>query len=195
MIDSRIFRTFRQQGILNLVCLLLCAPAAMADQDAQRVKQVKAAFILNISRFVAWPPEVFEKESSPYNLCLYRSNIFGEVLDSISHKRISGRQLKIDVIDGMGAVNDCTILFIPGTELSHYKSEVERALNRPMLTISDLTADEVATGISHAGVMVSMVRESTRIGIEVDLQQTRDAGLRMSSQLLKLARIVTDGND
>jgi len=177
-------------GLLLMLCPLWGNAIAVADEDAERLKSVKAAFILNVARFVTWPPEVFEKEDTPYTLCLYRTNSLGSAIESIRGKRVSTRHLRVSTINKLEESLDCTILFIPLMEAPHFKAEVQSTFQRPLLTITDLTAKDAITGVSHKGVMVSMVREKARIGLEVDLQQTRNAGLQVSSQLLKLVRIV-----
>ncbi len=182
--------------MLFVLSCILCGDAiAVSDDEAQRIKGVKAAFILNVARFVTWPPGMFESENSPYMLCLYRSNPLGLAIEAIRGKRISVRHLRVDTIDRLEQSSNCSILFIPQGELSHFKADVSGGGRRPLLTIADLTADGEATGVAHKGVMVSMVRDRIRIALEVDLQQARGAGLQISSQLLKLARIVRSGSE
>lgn len=192
---SKIFRIRWLTGLFVMLSLSWCDAIAVAGEDGQRIKRVKAAFVLNVARFATWPPEVFEKEGSPYTLCFYRSNPLGHAVETIRGKRISGRHLDVDTIDRLEEGGGCTILFIPHKEISRFKKDMAGELHRPLLTIADLTDEGVVTGVSRRGVMVSMVREGGRIALEVDLQQTRNAGLQISSQLLKLARIVRNGSE
>ncbi len=195
VISSIILHVRQLVVLFALLCLLWCDAIAVAGDEVHRIKNVKAAYVLNIARFVTWPPGVFEKKDSPCLLCLYRSNPLGRAIETIRGKQISARHLRVDTIDRLEESSNCSILFIPHMELSHFTAEVSGEIQRPLLTITDLTTEDVVTGISRRGVMVSMIREGARIALEVDLQQARNARLRISSQLLKLARIVRNGSE
>ncbi len=183
-------------ALLGIILSLLWGDAVAVDNgNMQRINQIKVAFILNIARFTSWPPETFKKTSSPYTLCFYRRNVFDKETETIRSNRISGRYLQVDIIDSLEESDNCTILFIPSMEISHFEAEVPDEFQRPLLTITDLTTGDVVTGISRRGVMVTMVRKEARIGLEVDLQQVRNARLQISSQLLKLAHIVREGGE
>jgi len=47
-----------------------------------------------------------------------------------------------------------------------------------------------AEGFARAGVMVGLVRSEARIGFEVNLAATREAGLRMAPGFLQLVKLV-----
>jgi hypothetical protein len=176
--------------LFSLLCLLSGPLAAIDDDELKRINSVKAAFVLNIARFVAWPAS----QATSHTLCLYRSNPIGEAMETIRGKRISNLYLNIEIISSLDhSNNSCTILFIPFKELMNFKAEVTDGIKRPLLTIADLTAENAKTGIPYKGVMVSLVRDETRIKLEVNLQQTHSAGLKMNSQLLKIAHILNDG--
>lgn len=189
------FKTQSRRGLkalLVLSCCLFCTALAASDADL-RINKVKAAFVLNIARFVSWPDEPSGEPKSRYLLCLYRSNPLGEAVDSIQGQTISGGRLTVATVQGLNHHKDCAILFIPQQELRIYEQEVSAELRQPLLTILDLTSEGANTGKVRTGVMVGLAREGPRITLEVDLRQTRKAGLGISSQLLKLARILDDG--
>jgi hypothetical protein len=193
--NPKVFRARCVTGLFALLSLLCGDVLADASEDAQRIQQVKAAFILNIARFVTWPSDESEKENAPYILCLYRSNPLGPAIETIRGKRITSQHhLQVKTISKVEESGNCTILFVPQMELSSFQADMGWGLKRSLLTITDLTADDADTEVSRKGVMVSMIRAGARIGLEVDLEKTRNAGLRVSSQLLKLARIVNNGS-
>jgi hypothetical protein len=68
---------------------------------------------------------------------------------------------------------------------------VQPEVLRPLLIIADQT-DTDAPGKPLRNVMVTLVRNGSRIGFEINLGKTLQAGLKMSSKLLKLATIVDD---
>jgi hypothetical protein len=164
---------------------------AGAETEAERVDRVKAAFILNIARFVTWPKEAAEKQDDPLLLCLYRSNPFGEAIRTIEGKAVNKRPLQISLIQSLAQSDPCRILLIGPDEMRHFREESRHAPNRPLLTIADLTDADPPPPPQPP--LVALVRNGARIGFEINLAKARKAGLQMSSKLLKLAKIVGDG--
>lgn len=177
-------------ALLLLLSLVGVSNASAVEGDDLRIDRIKAAFVLNIARFVTWPPQVFEGDAGELQLCLYRRDPLGEGVDEIRGKRVGGRALQVRLIDDLEASNSCHILVIAQQEYSHYKRAQAGSRSRPLLTIADMTGEGGSAGLSRPGVLITLVRKETRIGIEVDLHQSRAAGLQLSSHLLKLARIV-----
>ena len=177
-----------------MVCAL-ASPLASADQDAEVINKVKAAFVLNVARFVTWPDEVFEDKHNRLMLCYYRSNPFDDGLQSIIGKTVAGRQLKIKQIGQLSAAESCQILLVSQSELDNFAREAKTGLPPSLLTVTDRTnAAPDSTTASPKGIIVTLVRKGAQIGFEIDLSMSRTAGLKMSSQMLKHARIVGEGS-
>jgi hypothetical protein len=164
---------------------------AGAETEAERIGRVKAAFVLNIARFVSWPKEAPEHQGAPLQLCLYRSNPFGEAIRTIEGKIVNKRPLQISLIQSLAQSDPCRLLLIGPDEILNFDEESQLAPNRPLLTIADLT--DTDSPPPHQPALVTLVRNGARIGFEINLAKARKAGLQMSSSLLKLARIVGDG--
>ena len=158
-------------------------------RDFNSIEQVKAAFVLNIARFVTWPADSPLQQSERLLLCLYRSNPLQQAIATIEGEKIGGRIIEVRQIKNLEASDSCSILLISSSELQTFTSELPPNFNRPMLTITDLTEAPLSVE-SRRGVLIALIRNGTRIGFEVDLEQVRQAGFRMSSELLKLANIV-----
>ncbi len=171
----------------------LASPAVAGGQEVQRINKVKAAFVLNVARFVTWPAEVFDGPDGRLRLCSYRTNLFDDALDSISGKTVSGRQLEIMRVENLVDSKACQILLISPVELDDFVREARHGLTSPLLTIADMT-DTARGSAAGKGVLISLVRKGSRIGFEIDLKRARSAGLKMSSELLKHARIVGEGS-
>jgi len=77
--------------------------------------------------------------------------------------------------------------------LGKFHEELDGKLQQPLLTIFDQT--EIDDGEhSRKGIIVTLVREDSRIAFEIDPAQAKRANLHMSSELLKLAKIVGEGS-
>ncbi len=189
-----VWRTFKESCICGIILWLgttttLVTPVVAADPGGQRINKVKAAFVLNIARFVTWPPEVFEDHIGRLLLCIYRTNPFDDALDSIRGEMVGGRQLDIIRVEKFADTDSCQILLIPLLELDVFAEETRSGMTRPLLTIAD-RIDAATEPAIEDGILVSLVRKGKHIRFEIDLGRTRKTGLKMSSELLKHAWIV-----
>src|SRR3954451_11029693 len=103
-----------------LVCLLFAAPqqAAFADPPQQALEyQVKAAFLLNFTKFVDWPPVAFEDSRSPIAICLIGNDPFGSVLNKlVEGEVVNGRNVIVQRIRRPPAPKSCQVLFVGASE-------------------------------------------------------------------------------
>lgn len=169
---------------LVLGCLLLSSPSR-ADQPAEEYA-VKAAYLYNFAKFVEWPADVFASKNSPITLCIVGSHPFGQALDTIIDKTIRDRRLKVRNLSHNRAVahHNCHILYINDSEKEHVEELLAATAYSPVLTISDIR------GFADAGGMIGLVKIGQRIRFEINVLAVRQANLDISSQLLKLARII-----
>ncbi|EIC28299.1 hypothetical protein Metal_0446 [Methylomicrobium album BG8] len=181
----------RRYAMTGALLAALWPPLAEAETETDRAGRIKASFVLNIARFVSWPKEAPEQQVTPLLLCLYRSNPFGEAIRTIEGKIVNGRPLQIGLIRSLAQSDSCRILLVGPDEMRHFSEESRQAPNRPLLTIADLTDTDLPS--PHRPALITLVRNAARIGFEINLAKARRTGLRMSSNLLKLAKIVGDG--
>ncbi len=194
--------------MIVLLPVLLTPVAVSADHsDQHRINKVKAAFVLNIARFVTWPDHVFDDGHDAagddsagkgyITLCYYRGNPFAAGLASITGRTVEGRPLRVKKIDNLSAAKSCQILLIPKPEQKNFNEEATPDLTSALLTIVDSTnetSESVNAIDSSKGVMISLIRKGSRIGFDIDASMSREANLKISSQLLKHARIVGEGS-
>jgi hypothetical protein len=173
---------------LLLAGLVLAGGAVAEESAAQRTARVKAAFLLNISRYVEWPPQAFQGHESELRLCLLREDPFGGAIETIQGKYVGPRALKVQAIHSLEAAAGCNLLFVPAGQLAWFRQQPAQAAN-PLLTVTDLS-QEPEGGPGHGVAMIALIRVETRIGLEIHLERARQAGLKLSSDLLRLGRIL-----
>lgn len=187
------------QGLVVLMCWVLLSltaqAAAPAGEQQERVYQVKAGFIYNIIKLVSWPEaddETGDQATGGFVLCLYRDNPLGDALNTLLGKGIGGQPIRTYYVQHLGQRQDCKVLVIPGEQLSAFDADYTPASPPPMLTITDRTGESDADSRRSEGqaVMIALVRKSSGIGFEINLSQAELAGLKLRSDLLKLARII-----
>jgi len=193
--STTIARHWNRQTIALAMAILAWAPLAVEARDKsniERIDQVKAAFILNIARFVSWPPKAFDDHPDELSLCLYRGNPLAAAIETLHGKKVGGRRLEIVHIMRLTETQACRILLLAPYELDEFTADEQARQGppRPLLTITDASTNH---GPQTQAIMVSLIRSGTHIGFEINLAKARRAGLRLSSRLLKLARIVDNG--
>lgn len=149
--------------------------------------QVKAVLMYKIAKFVEWPEQAFSDASTPFNICVLGADPFGDNLDFIRGKKVRGRQLNIRKFNHLSSLpSQCHALFISSSEKRHLHRILEKLGSHPVLTISD------TKGFAKNGNMVNFVTKNNKIRFEINLDASRRAGLKISSQLLELAIIVSN---
>ncbi len=175
----------------RLVPLIACISSLLAgwlappvfSADATLEYQVKAAFLLNFSKFVRWPPNAFTDGSAPLSICILGKDPFGRALDDvIEGESVGGRKLVVRRITQAPAPQTCQILF-----LSEGTKDIPRLLGG--LSQGVLTVAESETFVRDGG-MIGFVIDSHRVRFDINQNAAGHAGLQLSSQLLAVARSV-----
>lgn len=160
--------------------------SACAQSKRPEEYQVKAVYLFNFGKFVEWPERAAKEPDFP--ICVLGVDPFGSTLDSVlGGEVISGRKLVARRISTVRDATGCRILFISSSEASRFKEILTEAQTLPILTVSD-----AATFLSAGGMVQFVVREN-KVRFDVSLAPADKAGLILSSQLLKVADLVTGG--
>jgi YfiR/HmsC-like len=175
----------RNRGIL--LCLLLglsVDPALFCQETNGSIEyQVKAAFLLNFTKFVEWPVTAFRQEDSPVSICILGVDPFGGGLDQIlSGELVNGRKVVAQRIKSVPPPQVCQALFV-----SRPEKDIGKIL--PGLGPGVLTVGEGESFIRDGG-MIAFVIENRRVRFEINQASAENAGLKLSSKLLSVAKQV-----
>jgi hypothetical protein len=156
---------------------LLCGGAADAETFSEY--ELKAAFLYKFAQFVTWPNSPARDR---FALCLFGSDPFQGRLASFAGKALNKVPVAVQYPLTLEAAKTCQVLFlnpVRPAELGNWTRELD---NLPILTVSD------APGAWGDDVKIALVTEPNRISFRINLTAARQAGLELSSNLLKLAR-------
>ena len=171
--------TFRNRRIRATgVCLFLLCSLAFAERPSEY--QVKAVYLYNFGKFVNWPADA--ARSIDFDVCVLGTDPFGQLLDAtVSDSTINGKRVVAKRIARAQDASDCRIVFIAGSESPRLAGHLP-VLNRlHVLTVSD------NPHFLERGGMIQFVFDGDRIRFAVNLTATQEAGLTLSSELLKVA--------
>jgi hypothetical protein len=158
------------------------------SKEVDRASKIKAAFALNVSRFVSWPDDTFT-DIEKITLCLFENNFLGTAKNSITGQKIAGLPLVVNDKINVETITSCQIIFVAGDKLEKFTTNYPYIKLQPVLIIVDNT-DIKDSSIEYSQAMVSLIRRGSSIGFDVNLVRVEAANLKMSSKLLKLARNV-----
>lgn len=182
------------KGAQLIVVSLLFAftiPATMAtygagaEEGATIEYQLKAAFLYNFTKFVQWPTEASGGSIAPFTLCVSGEEPFRIMHQYLTGKRVRGQPIVVRAVDSSAETSGCHMLFVSATSV-----QWQQALARAGGSV--LTVGESGDFIRSGG-MINLVRSNNRLRFEISRSAGERAGLKFSSQLLKLATPVGDG--
>jgi hypothetical protein len=174
-------------AILTAAALTTEAPLR-AQSKAAGEYEVKAAFLYNFARYVEWPPAKLPAAGEAFVVTVLGEDPFGGALDAaIRDRTIQDRPLAVRRVARIEDVGPSQILFISRSEADDLPRILQRLAAAPILTVGE------SAQFAERGGMIRFRREGERIGFDINVGSTERAGLRVSSQLLKLARIIGAG--
>lgn len=166
-----------------LLVATIFASASVVVPHAQEISQeyqIKAAYLYNFLKYVDWPKPI----NRTFLICVAGQNPFGSVLDGLtSNERVRGNPVKTEII--LGFEPGCDVIFTPRT--SNIPAYLQGAAGMPILTVG-----ETPRFIEQGGI-VNFVLENGKVRFEINRNAAERAGLRFSSRLLQLAKIVDPG--
>lgn len=158
---------------------------APAQSSAPSEYQLKAVFLFNFTQFVKWPPATFAAPDAPLVIGVLGPDPFGLFLDeTVRGERIDGHPLEVRRYRGVAEIGACHVLFVAKAEAPRLREICARLRGRSVLTVGDMET------FNAEGGMIGFFAERNRIRLRVNLEAARDAGLVISSKLLRAADIV-----
>lgn len=172
---------------LIVIAIFLAAPGHLfAEDGASQEYKVKAAFLYNFTLFVEWPTEAFTGNDSPLTVCILGKSPFGNALGGLKGKTVKTRKLAVRQINSPQEIGGCQVLFVSASEKMQLPNILAAVKNRNVLTVSDIDS------FAEAGGIINFITLEDKVRFEVNLKAAQQARLKISSQLLKLARDVIE---
>jgi len=180
-----------------LILALFAVPKAQAGSATAREYQVKAAFLYNFIMFIDWPDGKMPAANEPIIIGIIGKDPFEDAFDPVKDKQAKGRKVVVKKFKGfeelkksdetefnqqIEAVKKCHLLFICLSEKKNVKEITDLVKGSNILIIGDMPKF-----LEAGGGMINFVLEEQKIRFEVDAAAAKQAGLKIRSQLLRLA--------
>jgi YfiR/HmsC-like len=157
---------------------MLSGPAIGAQSRDERA--VRAAYVYNLIPYVAWPAQ--EKELT---IGFVGDAATGTVMKQLLEGRSSnGRTIRVALDPADEELQKCDVLYLDDAPAAEARKALEKVKGRSVLTVGE------TEGFARDGGMIGLVNTGDHIRIEVNLEATQAAKIRISSRVLNLATIV-----
>jgi hypothetical protein len=188
------FRAARQITIISLLFGALVASVALLPVSVSLSAQVaraneaelKAAFLYNFIKFTEWPREEMANKKDPFVIGVLGKDPFGAALDrAIEGETFQQKPIVIRRFSRMDeSVGNSHALFIGASEESNLPMILKLLDGQAILTMSEIE------NFVERGGGIQLQKEGNKLAFEVNVGAARRAGLGISSQLLRLAKLV-----
>ncbi|HET6907623.1 MAG TPA: YfiR family protein [Rhodanobacteraceae bacterium] len=173
--------------------MLVCAAdESFAQPSRPRISleyAVKATYLYKFAPFVNWPPDTFTAANAPFRICVVGVDPFEGYLE----KAVAGRSLGthsfvVRHMDAITSDTDCQIVFISHLQSQSIGQALDAVRGKPVLTVTDSTADP------NSGSIMQFVVAHGRVRFDVNSDAAARNHLTISSKLLSLAIAVETGH-
>jgi hypothetical protein len=150
--------------------------------------QVKAAFIYKFATYVRWPATAGADANAPFVIGVLGKDPFGSALNEVVRDQsVQGRAILVRRVARIEEALRCDLVFVSSSERDNLHEIFAALRGVPVLTVSDVDR------FAEQGGMIGLVTtEDNHIRFNINKAAIERPGLRASSQLLHLARIVDD---
>jgi hypothetical protein len=171
----------------GIVLALLLPGHSLSYAQTVSEDQVKAAYLYNFAKFVEWPARNFTNPTDPIRLCVLSRQAFeSELNQMVKGKTIAGRPVAVVPVQRGEQARSCHILFIDSSQDRQVQHIIEALRDTSVLTVGE------TEGFVEKGGIVNFVLQDDRVQFQVNHRAANQAGLRISSRLLTLAKLVIE---
>jgi len=161
--------------------LLSCFAGSIMAQTQEKEDNLKAVFIYNFTRYIDWDSTGTGNE---FVIGIIGSSaVTGPLTEIAKTNTVQSKKILIKHFSKPEEITPCNILFISAHCPFPLPSILSKT-NKGTLTISE------ETGFAEQGAAFNFVVINDKLKFEANVKSINAAGLRASSQLLKLAIIV-----
>ncbi len=177
-----------KRGVLiTIIGYLLLLPLGAFQASGPGEYEVKAAFLYNFALYVEWPAPALQ-ERPAFTIGAVGKDVFGGALEKIVKDRTAqGKPVTVVRFATADDVKPCHILFVP-----HGERDQLELIAKALKGSSTLLVGE-SEGVLAKGAVVNFFLEDKRVRIEVNPDAAGRENLRVGAKVLRLAKVVKDG--
>ena len=158
---------------------------AEGDRRAAGEYQVKAAFLYNFAKYVQWPADAPTARTGTFVITILGNDPFGPSLEEmLGGKQIERLKVVVRRAGTPEELGTSQIVFISESERGQVPQILKRLDGTPTLTVAEMDR------FAERGGVIRLRMDGERVRLDINPGAATRARLKISSELLKLARIV-----
>ncbi len=167
-------------ALLGFVCIFCQGMQQVSAENlSSREYEIKAAYLFNFIKYVDWPTY-----GDTITIGVLGGNPFGTALTPLNGKTVKGRRLLVKQLASVRDGQNCQIIFVSSSEKSRLPEIFESLKSARVLTVGE------TQGFASGGGIINFVEENNKVRFEINADSAHRTGLTISSELLKLAKLV-----
>jgi hypothetical protein len=190
----------KQYCVIAVLILSLTIPAGYSMDEAESKEyQLKSAFLFNFLKFVDWPKN---SDSNEITIGIISKEPLDNLFEPLKNKKVRnknviikqfpgfeelqklGKQNQAEMDKQLESIRKCQLLFICASETASLKNILEQVKDKNVLTVGE------TENFLKAGGIINFVVEEKKVRFEINMEASDKAKLKISSQLLQLAKNV-----
>jgi YfiR/HmsC-like len=175
------------EALVLLLCSVAFAPATTANAQMDEYS-IKAGYLYNFSKYVAWPEQAFGAPDAPFTICIVGDDPFGNRLDqAISGKTAGdGRALEIRRLksDEPTSLRECQVAFLGKSEKERAAAIIDAVKRSAVLTVADFSPFAENGGVADLRI------DGTKVKVDLNMNAANRANLKVSGKLQQVATLV-----
>ena len=170
--------------MLVLMTVILWPAELRAQSAMQREYEIKAAYLYNFINYIDWPADTLPAAGGTLTIGIIGESQFNAAFDALNGKQSKGRTLAVKQVASVKDLESCQIVFICASEKNRVTEILGQLKNSHVLTVSE------SDGFAAQGGIINFISEHNKVRFEINPDAAKRLGLTISSELLKLAKLV-----
>jgi hypothetical protein len=168
--------------VLLCATLLVGTPRAAAAATSVKEAQIKAAFLYNFTKFVAWPEASFAAPGDAFVVGLFGDSALQQALEAtVKDRRVNGRSIIVKRVVTPVEARAVHLLFVEAAEEASFADVWQKIADSTVLVVGE------SPQFLASGGCIRLILDEQRLRFEINASAAERARLRISSQLQKLA--------
>jgi len=165
------------------ICLLIMAVPVFAQEDIGKADKDKAQFVFDLMNQVEWPQGTGAADGEFVIMVVGETPVTAALEVKAEEISKAGTKASVKTVAADASFAEADIVFIGTGELTELAKVLKGVAKTKALTVSD------QSGFARYGVMVTVTnnKDTGKIGIEINQMAARNAGLKISQDLIKKA--------
>jgi hypothetical protein len=148
-------------------------------------REVKAVFLVNFLSFTEWPAGKLATPAGRVVVAILGDPSFAAVVErAAAGHTVNGRPIVVQAVDDPEQAAAAHLVFIAASQTRRLPAVLRTLSDATVLTVSD------TDGFAQEGVAINLYTLDNRVRIEVNSTAAARAGIHLSANLMRLARIV-----